>query len=327
MHSNGNSNNGNINISNFEFEDIKYLMPLTVSELNIYDQFSQYLTNLNSTLYLMRDDIENSNDNVEYNNIVRIYNKVLEKINSQTEGNKEYYIERYPSYYKDNQLEDELFLFSKYSDGFIGVDKNGNVTMNTSDFIDYVENTYQFPQVSSFDIENNSPINGIYNYELLNDFSNIVQSKYLSNFYGEYYSDDMYYYIDIANKAGRMNNYSIDLFDTDIETSEFTTYKNTGRKFQFVTDTIDDKFMIYNIKYILNQGSSVLSKEYNNVLSKIKKCTNNIEIIKLYFINNKLAIQINQNLNKFKFKSRFEMVEKMENYINTLSVLLKILSI
>ena len=79
MHSNGNSNNGNINISNFEFEDIKYLMPLTVSELNIYDQFSQYLTNLNSTLYLMRDDIENSNDNVEYNNIVRIYNKVLEK--------------------------------------------------------------------------------------------------------------------------------------------------------------------------------------------------------------------------------------------------------
>ena len=32
----------------------------------------------------------------------------------------------------------------------------------------------------------------IYNYELLSDFSNIVQSKYLSNFYGEYYSDDMY---------------------------------------------------------------------------------------------------------------------------------------
>ena len=30
------------------------------------------------------------------------------------------------------------------------------------------------------------------NYELLNDFSSIVQSKYLSNFYGEYYSDDMY---------------------------------------------------------------------------------------------------------------------------------------
>jgi len=54
-------------------------MPLTVSELNIDDQFSQYLTNLNSTLYLMRDDIENSNDNVEYNNIVRMYNKVLEK--------------------------------------------------------------------------------------------------------------------------------------------------------------------------------------------------------------------------------------------------------
>ncbi|KAL6622025.1 hypothetical protein U3516DRAFT_778839 [Neocallimastix sp. 'constans'] len=212
------------NISNYEIENIKCLMPLTVSELNIDDQFSQYLTNLNSTIYLIRDDIENSNDNVEYNNI-------------------------------DNQLVDELFLFSKYSDGFIGIDKNGNVTMNTSDFIDYVENIYHFPPVSSLDIENNS------------DFSNIVQSKYLSNFYGEYYLDDI------------------------IETSEFTTYKNTGRKFQFVTDTADDKFIIYNIRYILNQGSSVLSNEYNN---------------------------INHNLNKFKFKSRFEMVEKMENYINTL---------
>jgi len=74
-----NSNNGDTNISNKEIEDIKCLMPLTVSELNIDDQFSQYLTNLNSTLYLMRDDIENSNDNVEYNNIVRMYNKVLEK--------------------------------------------------------------------------------------------------------------------------------------------------------------------------------------------------------------------------------------------------------
>ncbi|ORY40293.1 hypothetical protein LY90DRAFT_510421 [Neocallimastix californiae] len=67
------------NISNYEIENIKCLMPLTVSELNIDDQFSQYLTNLNSTIYLIRDDIENSNDNVEYNNIVRIYNKVLEK--------------------------------------------------------------------------------------------------------------------------------------------------------------------------------------------------------------------------------------------------------
>ncbi|KAL6591752.1 hypothetical protein U3516DRAFT_918675, partial [Neocallimastix sp. 'constans'] len=112
-----------------------------------------------------------------------------------------------------------------------------------------------------------------------------------------------------------MNNYAIDLFDTDIETSEFTSYKNIGRKFQFVTDTIDDKFMIYNIKYILNHGSSILSKEYNNVLSKIKKCTNNIDKIKLYFVSNKLTTQINQNLNKFKFKSRFEMVEKIENYI------------
>ena len=37
--------------------------------------------------------------------------------------------------------------------------------MNTSDFIDYVENIYQFPQVSSLDIENNSPING-YNIQL-----------------------------------------------------------------------------------------------------------------------------------------------------------------
>ncbi|KAG4087139.1 hypothetical protein H8356DRAFT_1351454 [Neocallimastix lanati (nom. inval.)] len=219
-----NSNNEDTNISNYEIENIKCLMPLTVSELNIDDQFSQYLTNLNSTIYLIRDDIENSNDNVEYNNI-------------------------------DNQLVDELFLFSKYSDGFIGIDKNGNVTMNTSDFNDYVENIYHFPPVSSLDIENNS------------DFSNIVQSKYLNNFYGEYYLDDI------------------------IETSEFTTYKNTGRKFQFVTDTTDDKFIIYNIRYILNQGSSVLSNEYNN---------------------------INHNLNKFKFKSRFEMVEKMENYINTL---------
>ncbi|KAG4101404.1 hypothetical protein H8356DRAFT_1654688 [Neocallimastix lanati (nom. inval.)] len=79
--------------------------------------------------------------------------------------------------------------------------------------------------------------------------------------------------------------------------------------------------MIYNIKYILNQGSSVLSKEYNNVLSKIKKCTNNIEKIKLYFINNKLAPQINQNLNQFKFKSRFEMILYSSEDIEMLNIL------
>ena len=51
---------------------------------------------------------------------------------------------------------------------------------------------------------------------------------------------------------------------------------------------------------------------------KLRNAPITLKKIKLYFINNKLATQINHNLNKFKFKSRFEMVEKMENYINTL---------
>ena len=51
---------------------------------------------------------------------------------------------------------------------------------------------------------------------------------------------------------------------------------------------------------------------------KLRNAPITLKKIKLYFINNKLATQIKHNLNKFKFKSRFEMVEKMENYINTL---------
>jgi len=242
------------------------------------------IANILFDLYYNIEDISSDIDNyekvIEYNNIVGMFNNMFSKSIYEL-GYYEYTgsldLEKYPQYYPENQLAQELAILSKYYDKPIEIDTKGQVTIRTSKILSNILNKYQYKNYDLFDLDEKSKINGISQMEYFLDFSAIVNNKLVTNYYGDYYSDNIMNYVIIVNSITENNNYTNIYDPDDIETSGNSKYMESNYSFEYITDTIDSPFMIYNINYIVNHTYDISLKSIKLIFIHYNhlKCTFN----------------------------------------------------
>jgi len=318
---------------------------LIANDYNVDSTLAGILYDLYKDIKLITNDVANADDVDEYNNIVRMFNyQFVETINVfelfeeedkvyKPDDRDDFYIEFYPSYFPDNQLLYELDILSKYSNEPIKIDNNGKVTESMDHILTTISNRYKY---KNDDIYNN--VNTLIENSQLNllfDFGNIIAYKSITNYYGDYYSDDIHKYIKMVNDIALMNSNETIYDDIDeFESSGDTEYKNTNSTFNYITDTLDHRFMTYYLNYIIHSKkndlfTSELKNVYNLINDTIEKsnATKNekrnlnyvLYLNKLYCIYNRLLHSYNIRLSKLTGnKPKNIQIDLLDEYIKNL---------
>ncbi|OUM57953.1 hypothetical protein PIROE2DRAFT_16907 [Piromyces sp. E2] len=309
-----------------KFQAYSAIMEIIYDEIKkkgLTDEFNDVIASLKDILESIAADVDNADDVDEYNNIVRMYNNLFvskELLNySDNTDNvinvNNYYIESKPNYYPENQLSDELRVLSKYYRSSIKINNNGKLITNLNSIIRNISLTYQYGNDS--DLIHRTSV-----YEFALDFSNIVNDKSITNYYGDYYSDNINKYADIVNTS--FQNIGMDqIYDEVFDTSGEPSSLYTASTFTYLTSVIDTKYMVYNINFITNKiiknDDDTADVQLRNVKTEIEKCTDddykkNI----LYFIYNVITSSINKRGSTLEYKRYSIEIPELEEYIKKL---------
>jgi len=164
-------------------------------------------------------------------------------------------------------------------------------------------------------------VNGLSQVDLILNLSNIIKNKNITNYYGDYYSNNINKYIQLVNKIVTKYGYQT-YYEDDIDTPGDDSYLNIDIEFNNIIDIIDSRFMPYNLNYIKKQiynGNSEVDVHISNIKQLIDK---NIEdpyyLNILYFIYNSLGSAYNMINKKITYKSKFLQIDELDNYISSL---------
>ncbi|OUM63109.1 hypothetical protein PIROE2DRAFT_10417 [Piromyces sp. E2] len=308
-----------------KFQTYSAIMEIIYNEIKkkgLTDEFNDVIVSLKDILESIAADVYNADDVDEYNNIVRMYNNLFvskELLNySDNTDNvfnvNNYYIESKPNYYPENQLSDELRVLSKYYKSSIKINNNGKLTTNINSIIRNISKSYQYDNDSDY-------VHGTSIYEFALDFSNIVNDKSLTNYYGDYYSDNINKYADIVNTS--FQSIGMDqIYDEVFDTSGEPTSLYTASSFTYLTSVIDTKYMVYNINFITNKiiqnDDDTADVQLRKVNMEIEKCTDDdYKKNKLYFIYNVITSSINKR-GTLEYKRYSIEIPELDEYIKKL---------
>lgn len=94
-----------------------------------------------------------------------------------------------------------------------------------------------------------SYINGKQLDTFINGFDSLIHAKLLSNYYGEYNSDDIYYYSRIVNKVTKKI-INKTFYDSDIEMITRTDFKKVNINYSNLYDIINDNYLTFILNNI-----------------------------------------------------------------------------
>lgn len=301
----------------------------TISDLVNEDKSKYFIISLVKSLYYnikeIYYDVNNDNEVDEYNNIVRMYNRLF-YYSIIDRGYFEYteylFINNFPQYYPNNQLSYELKILSKYYKDAFQIDNTGTLTVPTNQIISYIKENYDYKNIDLYEFDHLSNFNQIPPVQYLIDFSNIINNKIITNYYGDYYSDDLLQYVSIINNFSE--NYELEnIYESDLESSGNSKYKKTGYSFEYINEIIDNRFMVYNLNYLINQTINISPKIAIRQMSHIKNLLNKYSndayyLNKLYFMYNVMASTYNTALNEPIYSFKTIHIEELEIYIKNL---------